>query len=531
MPIDYGKGKLSSPPFILVFFSEIMHQPTSAESSSLENNRSNMVAPDLRQRAERAARDAGFETRFSAQALAEAESRGRNSAPNAENLSAGQKGVRDMRGLLWSSIDNDESRDLDQVEWCEALENNAIRLCVGVADVASAVPPGSAMDKHAALNTTSIYTGVEVFPMLPERLSTDLTSLLPEQERLVFVIEMIVGADGKVEQSSIYRAVVCNRAKLVYEIVGAWLDGQSEVPASVASVPDLEAQLRLQWEAARRLKKQREAQGALDVEMPEARPVVQDGRVVNLALLRKNAARLIIENFMVTANMTLAQKLEEARLPAIQRVVREPERWPRIRQLAAQRHAELPEKPDAPALSAFLNSQRRADPQHYPELSLAVLKLLGRGEYGVVRGAEDSIGHFGLGMHNYTHSTAPNRRFPDLVTQRLLMAQLNGEAPPYNVEELENIAAHCTEREAAAQKVERLMRKVAAAAFMQPRIGEVFEAIVTGISQKAAYVRLTNPPVEGRVLHGERGLDVGDKLRVRLLNTDIEQGFIDFELC
>ncbi len=477
---------------------------------------------DLRDRAERAARDAGFETHFSPQAQAEA-------ARLSQLPSADDASIRDLSGLLWSSIDNEESRDLDQVEWCERGGNNSIRVLIGIADVASQVLEGSAINTHAALNTTSIYTGIETFPMLPERLSTDLTSLLPGEERLAIVIEMSVASDGQVLASNIYRARLKNAAKLVYESIGDWLDSSSPAPPEVARVAGLEAQMRLQWEAAQRLKAQREREGALDVDLPEARAVVSNGRVTGLEVQRKNPARLIIESFMVTANMVLAQFLEAQNIPAIQRVVRQPERWPRIVQLAQDHGAQLPAQPDSRALSAFLSAQKAQAPERFGDLSLAVLKLLGRGEYVVVHGAGDSIGHFGLGMHNYAHSTAPNRRFPDLITQRILGALLAKAPAPYAPADLESIAARCTEREAAAQKVERLMRKVAAAALLSDRVGEVFGAVVTGASDKGTYVRSDSPPVEGRLMRGERGLDVGDKVRVRLTHADAERGFIDFE--
>ncbi len=492
-----------------------------ASSSAHEPNQRHQPI-DLRERAERAARDAGFETAFSPQAQAEAARL--DQAPLRADAAA-----RDLSGLLWSSIDNEESRDLDQVEWCERGKDGAIRVLVGIADVASQVLAGSQIDAHAARNTTSIYTGIEVFPMLPERLSTDLTSLLPEQERLAIVIEMSVGTDGQVLACDIYRALVKNAAKLVYESIGDWLDGPGPAPPAVARVPALEAQIRLQWEVAQRLKARHQSEGALDVDLPEARPIVSNGRVTGLEVPRKNPARLIIENFMVTANMVLAQFLEEQKVPAIQRVVRQPERWPRIVQLARDHGAQLPAQPNSRALAAFMSAQKAQSPERFGDLSLAVLKLLGRGEYAVVHGASDSIGHFGLGMHNYAHSTAPNRRFPDLVTQRILGALLAKAQAPYAEAALEAIAARCTEREAAAQKVERLMRKVAAAALLSDRIGEVFQAVVTGASDKGTYIRSDAPPVEGRLMRGERGLDVGDKVRVRLTHADAERGFIDFE--
>lgn len=477
---------------------------------------------DLRARAEQAARDAGFETGFSGEAQAQAAHA--EVSPDAS--------ARDLRELLWSSIDNEESRDLDQVEWCERGSGGSagsILVRVGIADVAAQVLAGSPIDGHASRNTTSIYTGVEVFPMLPERLSNDLTSLLPGEDRLAVVIEMSVAQDGQILASDVYRAFLRNKAKLVYESIGEWLDEGKPTPGEVSQVPGLEAQIRLQNEVAGRLKARRQSEGALDVELPEARPIVTNGRVTGVEVPRKNSARVIIESFMVAANMVLADLLHERGLPTIQRVVREPERWPRIVDLAREHGAELPEHPDGIALSAFLTAQKQAAPERFGELSLSVLKLLGRGEYDVVRPGQDSPGHFGLGMHSYAHSTAPNRRFPDLVTQRILQASLAQAPAPYPVEQLEAIAAHCTEREAAAQKVERLMRKVAMAALLQDRIGQVLEAVVTGASPKGVYVRATSPPVEGRLMHGERGLDVGDRVRVRLARADVERGFIDFE--
>ena len=480
----------------------------------------NSSSSNLRERAERAARDAGFETQFSSDVQAQLQ--------HIETTPESTTKARDLRDKLWSSIDNDDSRDLDQVEWCEALSENRIRVCVGIADVASQVLAGTPIDEHAAHNTTSLYTGIEVFPMLPEKLSTDLTSLSYDEERLAFVTEMTIDENGEVLGSDLYHARVFNRAKLAYESIGDWLDG-GNVPNEVAQVEGLQAQLELQWQAAQRLQKHRLGQGALDVELPEARPVVKDGQVTDMQVPRKNAARVIIESFMVTANMVLAQQLEAAHRAMIQRVVREPQRWPRLVDLAREHGTELPSAPDARALSQFVSAQREKAPAQFGELSLAVLKLLGRGEYVMVRGPEDSVGHFGLGLQDYAHSTAPNRRFPDLVTQRIVLAYLNDDKAPYDVDELTQIAAHCTEREAAAQKVERLMRKVAAATLVQNRIGDEFDAVVTGASSKGVYVRTVAPAIEGRVMQGERGLDVGDRVKVKLQNVNMERGFIDFE--
>ena len=460
-------------------------------------------------------------------------------------------GLRDLRNLLWSSIDNDESRDLDQIEVVNRLPGDGLRILVGIADVSAFVPPGSPIDRHANANTATIYTGVETFPMLPETLSTGLTSLLDNQDRLAVVIEMILDTAGEVTGSDIYPALVRNHARLTYDAIGGWLENESApqqerprpesaekehhagsrpalLPTSVASVEGLEAQLRLQQEASRRIHTRRLQAGALEFETVEARPVVQDGHVVALTVPAKNEARRLIENFMIAANTTMATFLTALGQPSIQRVVRAPERWNRICELAQTLGETLPPTPDAHLLSAFLAGRKAADPDHFPDLSLAVVKLLGPGEYAVVAGPDDVQGHFGLAAYRYTHSTAPNRRYADLIVQRLLKAVVAQSSAPYSKDELARIAAHCTERENAARKVERLMRKVIAANLLHDQIGHTYSAIVTGASQKGTYVRVLAPPVEGRVVHNEVGLDVGDKVQVRLLAADTEHGFIDF---
>lgn len=489
----------------------------------------------------------GFEPDFSPQALREADdgspdTRRRPSdanerapvyfpagtSPRTES-GAPTGALQDLRDLLWSSIDNAESRDLDQVEVAERLSDGAIRVLVGIADVDRRVPPGSAIDAHAARNTVTVYTGVVTFAMLPETLSTDQTSLLGEADRAAIVMDMTVNAQGKVTASQVYPALIRNHARLNYDEVGTWLEGRGPIPPHIAEVAGMEAQIRLQDEAAQRLQSHRREQGALEFESVEAQPVVENGRVVRLAVPDKNRARYLIENFMVAANSAMAEFLAASGLPSIQRVVRSPERWPRIVEIAAQLGETLPDAPDAPALAAFLERRKQAAPDQFPDLSLAVVKLLGPGQYALVDGPEDVTGHFGLAVRSYTHSTAPNRRFVDLVTQRLLKAAHFGQTPPYTPHALEQIAAHCTERESAARKVERMMRKVLAAALFQNRIGETFPAIITGIKAGATYVRVVSPPVEGRLVRGETGLDVGDRLRVRLIGVDVAQGYIDFE--
>ena len=442
------------------------------------------------------------------------------------------KAPREMRQLLWSSIDNRNSRDLDQIEFAERGDNGGIRLFIAIADVDALVAQGSATDGHAAGNTTSVYTGVAVFPMLPERLSEDLTSLNEGEDRLAIVIEIDVALDGSTTREAIYRALVRNQAKLVYESVGDWLDGLAPAPEKVLSTPGLELQVRLQGEAAIRLKALRRRNGALDLESVEAQPVVVNGRVIELRKTERNSARDIIENFMVAANTAMARHLTGRGIPAIRRVVRQPKRWDRLVALAAEMSHVLPPEPDPVALAEFLASRRAADGSNFADLSLSVVKLLGPGEYILERRMDSTrrtSGHFGLAVAEYVHSTAPNRRFVDLVTQRLAKAAETGTPTPYDNAQLMEIAQRCTDHEDSARKVERLMRKKAAAVLMSERVGESFAAIVTGASPKGRYVRLLSPPIEGRLLRGGHNLDVGDTVRVRLVAADPERGYIDFE--
>jgi exoribonuclease-2 len=436
--------------------------------------------------------------------------------------------IRDLRSALWSSIDNRESRDLDQVEYAEALPGNDIRLLIGIADVDAFVPKGSAIDRHALANTTSVYTGVETFPMLPEQLSNHTTSLLEDADLLAVVIDLTLDSEGEIRSRDVYRAKVRNHAKLVYEEVGAWLEDKAPAPKKVSETTGLTDQLRLQNEATERLRALRQRSGALNLQTIEAKPIAVDGRVVDLVTSEHNRARDIIESFMVAANTEMAGFLESAGWPSIRRVVRTPERWPRIVEIARGFGENLPREPDSRALAAFLTRRHADDPLHFPDLSLSIVKLLGAGEYTVERPGTEGEGHFGLAVHDYTHSTAPNRRYADLITQRLLKAVTAHRPTPYTEAELRSIAERCTEREDAARKVERLMRKVAAAMLLSDRIGEIFDAIVTGVSEKGTFVRLIKPPAEGRVVRGEQGMDVGDRVRVRLISTEPERGFIDF---
>jgi exoribonuclease-2 len=437
--------------------------------------------------------------------------------------------VRDLRALRWSSIDNTSSRDLDQIEVDEEKDGGRV-LRIGIADVDALVPKGSAIDAHAAANATSVYTGLTVYPMLPERLSTDLTSLNEGTDRLVLVIEVELARDGTVRRHDVYRALATNHAKLAYESVGPWLEGRGPEPEKIVADDDLEAQLWLQDKAASLLKRVREEAGALEFDTIEATPVGKDGKVESLAVTRKNRARDLIEDFMIAANIAIAQILAERGRSAIRRVVRVPRRWDRIVDVAREYGVTLPAQPDARALSAFLGQRRAADPVRFPELSLTVVKLLGPGEYVLDKpGPSDDLPHFGLAATDYTHATAPNRRYADLVTQRLVKAAIAGAPPPYTDDELAAIAQQCTERENAANRVERSVRKSAAAELLAHRIGSVFQAIVTGVKKEGTYVRLLSPPAEGRVVRGEEGMDVGERVKVRLLHTDAERGYIDFE--
>jgi VacB/RNase II family 3'-5' exoribonuclease len=436
--------------------------------------------------------------------------------------------IRDLRGLLWSSIDNDTSRDLDQIEVAERLPNGGIRIRIGIADVDSDVPKGSPIDRHAAANCTTVYTGVKNFPMLPDDLSTGLTSLNEHADRLSVVVELTVGADGSVQDGTAYRSVTRNTAQLAYSSVGPWLEGQGAAPPKIAASQDLQAQLRLQDEAAQNLRAQRYRLGALDLDRPETEPVLSDGRVTGIKPRFRNRASDLIEDFMVAANGVIARLLRDNHISSIRRVVKTPERWDRIVELAARTGDILPADPDSGALNQYLMKQRAQDPVHYSDLSLAVVKLMGPGEYVLERPGDTAVGHFALAVHDYTHSTAPNRRFADLVSQRLVKAVLAKQPSPYGDAELDGVARNCTLREDAERKVERAMNKRIAAVAMHDRIGEVFPAVVTGVTPKGTFVRALSPPVEGRLMRGEHGLDVGDQIRVKLLNTDPQRGFIDF---
>ncbi len=435
---------------------------------------------------------------------------------------------RDLRDLLWASIDNDDSRDLDQLTVAQPATGGSVKILVAIADVDATVRLGSAIDDHARTNTTSVYTAAQTFPMLPEKLSTDLTSLGDGQERLAMVIEMLVTADGRVTESEIYRALVRNHAKLAYDGVAAWLDGGAPAPPRLGSAPGVEEQLRIQDRVAQAMKALRHQQGSLSLQTLQTTAVFEGDVLVGLRPEQRNRAKELIEDFMIAANGVTAKFLEKKGVPSLRRVLRSPERWERIVALAATYGATLPAQPDARALAEFLLGRQKDDPVRFPDISLSVVKLLGRGEYVLEIPGEQPPGHFGLAVSDYTHSTAPNRRFPDVIEQRLLKAAILGKKAPYDPDALRTLAQHCTEQEANADRVERQVRKSAAALLLSARIGERFDGFVTGASDKGTWVRILKPPVEGKVVRGAKGLDVGDRVKVELLHTDVERGFIDF---
>jgi VacB/RNase II family 3'-5' exoribonuclease len=472
--------------------------------------------------AQRAMLERGLLPDFSAEALTElGEIQASAVATNGES-------IRDLTNLLWASIDNDDSRDLDQLTVAEVMPGDRVKILVAIADVDSLVKNGSAIDDHARHNTTSVYTAARIFPMLPEKLSTDLTSLNFNEERLSIVVEMVIGADGSLQDSDVYQARVRNHAKLAYNGVAAWLEKNGVIPEAIVAVQGLAENLQLQDRVAQSMKNFRHIHGALSLETIEAKPVFDGDQIRALEIEEKNRAKEIIEDFMVAANGVTARYLSAKKSSSIRRVVRTPKRWERIVEIAGEHKFKLPELPDSKALEEFLVKQKAADPLRFPDLSLAVIKLLGAGEYIAELPDGNVPGHFGLAVKDYAHSTAPNRRYPDLLTQRLLKAALEGKPVPYSKDELDALAKHCTEEEDAANKVERQVGKSAAALLLESRIGEQFDAIVTGASDKGTWVRLLTIPVEGKLVQGFEGLDVGHRLRVQLTFTDVERGYIDF---
>jgi VacB/RNase II family 3'-5' exoribonuclease len=436
---------------------------------------------------------------------------------------------KDLRHLLWASIDNDDSFDLDQLTVAEALPDNTVKILVAVADVDALVKKNSAIDEHARQNTTSVYTAGKIFPMLPEKLSTDLTSLNYDEDRPVIVIEAVISDGGEMQSSDIYRALVRNHAKLAYNSVAPWLEGKGPMPEAVAVVPGLAENLRIQDRVAQQLKGLRHEHGALDLQTLEARPIFAGDEIQDLRVDERNRAKELIEDFMIAANGVTARFLHGKKVPSLSRMVRSPKRWDRIVEIAAQHHSQLPAEPDSRALASFLAGQKAADPLRFPDLSLSVIKLLGLGEYVVEFPEETAPGHFGLAVKDYVHSTAPNRRFPDLTIQRILKATLDGSPTSYSRDELVELARHCTQKENDANKVERFVAKSAAAMLLSSRIGDRFDAMCTGAADKGTWVRIFHPPIEGRLLYGYEGVDVGNRLRVELIHTDVEKGYIDFK--
>jgi len=434
--------------------------------------------------------------------------------------------VRDLRGLLWSSIDNDTSKDLDQIEVAERLPSGDVKVMIGIADVDSFVGKDSPIDRHAERETTSVYTGVTIFPMLPNELSTGASSLLPDVDRPAVVTEFVVHPSGALSSSDVYRAIVRNKAQLTYNAVGAWLEGTAPAPSKVAASPDLQDQLELQDQVAQALRTLRFEHGALNLDTNEVIPLLLNQQVTGVARVVKNHATDLIEDFMIAANGVVARLLEK--VSSLRRIVRTPEHWDGIVRLAAAQGEKLPATPDSKALNNFLIQRKTADPDHFADLSLAVIKLVGPGEYVLERPGDSPEGHFGLAVQDYTHSTAPNRRFPDVVTQRLIKTLLDGKSEPYSDNDLAAIASNCTEKSNAARKVEREMSKRLAAMAMSHRVGETFNAMVTGTTSKGTFVRVLQPHMEGLLAEGAQGLHVGDELRAKLVRTDVQHGFIDF---
>ena len=477
----------------------------------------------LQRIAQRVMLERGLLPDFSLEALAEL---ARIQAPSTIDNEQG----RDLRDLLWASIDNDDSRDLDQLTVAGAIPGGAVKILVAVADVDSTVKNDSAIDDHARHNTTSIYTAATIFPMLPEKLSTNLTSLNFNEDRIAIVVEMVIGADGSLQDGDIYRARVHNHAKLTYNSVAAWLEGNEMVPEAITAVTGLDKNLRMQDRVAQNMKNFRHVHGALSFETVEARPIFDGDEICDLEVAKKNRAKDIIEDFMIAANGVTARYLSSKKFPSLRRVVRTPKRWERIVEIAGEHGSKLPSEPDSRALEEFLMKEKTADPLRFPDLSLSIIKLMGAGEYvAELPGDTTPTGHFGLAVKDYTHSTAPNRRYPDLITQRLLKAAMTQQPPAYDKDDLEALGKHCTEGEDAAKKVERQIGKSAAALLVESRIGERFDAIVTGAAPKGTWVRLFHPPIEGKLVQGFEGIDVGHRIRVQLIHTDVEEGFIDFK--
>lgn len=437
--------------------------------------------------------------------------------------------AKDMRDLPWCSVDNADSLDLDQLTYAELLEGNKVKILVAIADVDALVDTKSNIDNHASQNTATVYTVAKIFPMLPEKLSTNLTSLCLDSDRCAIVVEIILGDDGRIQQSDVYQATVRNHAKLQYEKLAAWLEGNSPVYPEITKVNGLAENIKLQDRVAQKMKALRYEHGALEFETIEATPIFDGNTLREMKIEQRNRAKDLIEDFMIAANGTTAIFLTGKNFPTMRRVVRIPKQWDRIVELASEHGFSLPPEADSKSLSEYLKFIKQNDPLHFVDMSISVLKLLGSGEYIVNTPGSIPPGHFGLAVKDYTHSTAPNRRYPDLVTQRLLKSAIAGNSISYSTEQLEEIARYCTLKEDDVRKVERQVEKSANAILMESRIGEEFEAIVSGASPKGTWIRLIHPHVEGKLVNGFKGLKVGEKLKARLTQINVELGYIDFE--
>lgn len=476
---------------------------------------------DLVRLAEQVMHDKGLEPKYSDHAYIQLKEIKRQASIPAH--------TEDLRSLLWCSIDNDDSKDLDQLTFAECEKNGKTTLWIAIADVDALVPKDSPIDQHAQINTTSVYTPAVIFAMLPEKLSNDLTSLNEGQDRLALVVKIRMSEDGEIEEGTIFEALVRNHAKLAYPSLGSWLQGKDKIPDKVKKVPRLKEALLCQHKAAQTLKKRRHLVGALTLQSPEVEAKMSDEKVI-LKIPSHNFADELIENFMIAANFVMATKLRDSGIPGLRRVVRVPKNWDRIVEIAYSLGEKLPEEPDSKALDQFLIKRQKKDPASFPDLSLVIIKLLGRGEYVVETKGDSPIGHFGLALSEYTHSTAPNRRFPDLISQRQCKALLRGEKNPYPLDALQILAAHCTQQEDAAKKVERHLNKSASALFLKSRIGEIFKGIITGVTPHGIWARVFEPPVEGKIVEGPSHFQVGDRVTLKLVNVDVVKGYINFAI-
>ncbi len=464
-------------------------------------------------------REKGLSCQFSKAALDQLAQIQGAASPTAQHV--------DLRSFLWCSIDNDTSRDLDQLTYAEK-EDAIFSLWIAVADVDALVNKNTPLDQAARINTTSVYTPTKIFPMLPEKLSTNLTSLNEGEDRLALVVKIQIDPSGTVLNSSLFLALVRNYAKLTYHSVGPWLAETGVIPEKVKTVAGLEKVLRTQHQITQILKQKRQESGSLTLHSADAEIRLDLNNHLVAEKESQSFANQLIEEFMIAANRATAEYLKKAKIPYLRRVVRTPKYWDRIVDLAQGYGETLPKEPDSKALNAFLKKRLEEDPETFPDLSLTVIKLLGRGEYIVEHSDEKPTGHFALAVPDYTHATAPNRRFPDLIAQRQYKAVIRGERSPYSFEELKDLAAHCTQQEDAATKVERRLNKSAAALLLSPQIGKFFKGIITGANVKGTWVRIFEPAVEGKIVQGYQGLKVGDKVTVQLQSIDIANGFINF---